>query len=89
MGGHLSGVSKDDVDLDYPNNLIDMPDYSPDPNRFAPHYDPLKMRDPAARLPGGGISRRLAGDAVAEASDEEMAERYGPGWHVTRAGAFG
>jgi hypothetical protein len=74
-GGRFSGATKDDVDRDYPNNLIDMPDYSPDPDRFAPHYDPLKMRDPARNLPGGGVSRRLAGDGV-EVTDAEMAREY-------------
>ena len=78
FGGRFSGATKD-VDLDYPNNFVDMPDYSPDPNRFAPHYDPLKMRDLAARLPGGGVSRRLSNDAAIEATDEQMETAY-PGF---------
>jgi hypothetical protein len=82
MGGHLS---KDDFDVEYPNNLIDMPDYAPDPNRFSSGYDPLKMRDPARNLPGGGTSRRLSNDAAICASDEEMEALY-PGIENVIAG---
>jgi hypothetical protein len=76
MGGYRSGVGKHDVsvDVDYPNNLIDMPDYSPDPDRFSSGYDPLKGRDPARNLPGGGVSRRLSNDAAMD--DEELARLY-------------
>jgi hypothetical protein len=90
MGGYRSGVSKDDFDVEYPNNLIDMPDYSPDPDRFSSGYDPLKMRDPAARLPGGGTSRRLpAGDAALDdgAIERQLEEDYGSSG--PRIGAFG
>jgi hypothetical protein len=90
-GGHLSGRSKHDVDFDaeYPNNLIDMPDYTPDPNRGLPGVgDPIRERGSqiAGRMAGGGVSRRLAaGDASLRASDEELAREY-PGIENVTAG---
>ena len=45
---------------EYPNNLLDLPDYGPDPDRFQSGYDPST----------GRVSRRQAGDA-ASSFDEE------------------
>jgi Pex14 N-terminal domain len=76
FGGRFSGATKDDVESEYGGgHLLDLPDYSPDPDRFGSGYDPLKRRDPARNLPGGGISRRLSNDA-ALASDADLAKEY-------------
>jgi hypothetical protein len=90
-GGHTSrgpsGNSRD-YDLDLPDTTLGMGNYEPDPNRLSPTYDPSKGRDPAARLPGGGTSRRLsAGDAALDEDIERQIEReYGPG---PKIGMFG
>jgi hypothetical protein len=75
-GGRLSHATKDDVESEYGGgHLLDLPDYTPNPDRFGSGYDPLKGRDPARSLPGGGISRRLSNDAVI-ASDADLAKEY-------------
>jgi hypothetical protein len=76
FGGRFSGATKDEVEAEYGGgHLLDLPNYAPDPDRFGSGYDPLKGRDPAARLPGGGTSRRLSNDA-ALATDDELAREY-------------
>lgn len=76
FGGRFSGATKNDVEAEYGGgHLLDLPDYSPDPNRFGSGYDPLKGRDPARSLPGGGTSRRLSNDTVL-ASDADLAREY-------------
>jgi hypothetical protein len=79
-GGRLSHATKDDVESEYGGeHLLDLPDYSPDPNRGEPGYNPAVYRAglaAAAELPGGGTSRRLSNDA-ALASDEDLARDYG------------
>jgi GNAT superfamily N-acetyltransferase len=75
FGGRFSGATKD-VESEYGGgHLLDLPDYTPDPDRFGSGYDPLKGRDPARNLPGRGISRTLSNDA-AIASDAEFAREY-------------
>jgi hypothetical protein len=90
-GGHLSGVGKHDDDMDL------SAEYGPGIQNTtrdvygAPcgDYDPVREAGERAaeRLPGSGISRRLAGDAIAQATDEEIIAEYG-GAHI-KAGMFG
>jgi hypothetical protein len=98
-GGHLSGRSKHDDNVDL------SAEYGPgfgatvrdtlgelDPNRGEPGYRASVYRAglaAARELPGGGVSRRLSNDAAFRVDDAEMAEQYGEGWHTTREGAFG
>jgi hypothetical protein len=89
FGGRFSGATKDDIESEYGGeHLLDLPDYSPDPNRGEPGYNPAVYRAglaAARELPGGGVSRRLSNDRALEASDEQMAKDY-PGIENVIAG---
>jgi hypothetical protein len=98
MGGYRSGRSKDRYDetdfaKDYPESVTTADPYGePVSRRLERDADPAREAGEraAARLPGGGVSRRLAaGDAVPCATDEEMAREYGEGFLVTTEGVFG
>jgi hypothetical protein len=75
MGGHLSGATKDDIESEYGgSHLLDLPDYTPDPDRGLPGYDPNVYRASeraVAKVAGGGVGRRL--QTPPGAGDEDIA----------------
>jgi hypothetical protein len=90
-GGHLSGRSKDDdeaaFEREYPESRNTTRDIYGAPRG---DFDPVREAGEraAARLPGGGISRRLPAGDVALADDETMAREY-PGIENVKTTVFG